>query len=253
MDFKSFDGTRLNVTEMGDGPPLMLLHGLFSSADTNWVRYGTARRLVEAGFRLILPDLRGHGGSEAPLAPEAWPADVLAMDVEALAAHLGLGDDFVLGGYSLGARAVVRVLARGLRPKAAILAGMGLTGIVDGAGRGQWFIRMIEGAGSWERGSGEYVAEAFMKANVRTPAAIVHLLRGQLGTPPGVLAGLDLPVAVLCGADDRDNGSAPELAAALPRADYLEIPGTHMSAVTRPELALSMLDWLRGAPPAPPA
>ncbi len=246
MDVTSFDGTRLHVTEMGDGLALLLLHGLFSSAETNWIRYGTARRLVEAGYRLVMPDFRGHGQSDVPTSPEAWPADVLALDIEALVNRLGLGSDFVLGGYSLGARTVIRLLARGMRPRAAIVAGMGLKGIVGGAERGQWFIRMIEGRGSWQRGTPEFVAEAFMKASVKDPDAIIHLLRSQQSTPAEALAGLDLPTLVVCGADDRDNGSAPELAAALPAATYAEIPGNHMGSVTKPDLAQAMIDWLAG-------
>jgi pimeloyl-ACP methyl ester carboxylesterase len=247
MDFTSFDGTRLHVTEMGppQGPAVLLLHGLFSNARTNWVQFGTAQRLADAGYRLILPDFRGHGQSDVPEAAEAWPTDVLAMDIEALVAHLGLGGDFVLGGYSLGARTTVRLLARGLRPRSAMLAGMGLTGITGGAQRGQWFIRMIEGRGNWPRGSAEYAAEAFMKGSIRNPDAIVHLLRSQQGTPAQALAALDLPITVICGADDQDNGSAPDLAAALPRAHYIEVPGNHMSAVTRPELAQALLDALQ--------
>jgi pimeloyl-ACP methyl ester carboxylesterase len=150
----------------------------------------------------------------------------------------------VLGGYSLGARTVVRLLARGMRPKSAILAGMGLKGIVAGADRGQWFIRMIEGRGSWPKGSGEYTAESFMKASVKSPDAIIHLLRGQQSTPAETLATFDLPIAVVCGVDDQDNGSAPELAAALPHARYIEVPGTHMSAVTRPKLSAALLQAL---------
>jgi pimeloyl-ACP methyl ester carboxylesterase len=240
-----FDGTRLHVTEMGEGPTLLLLHGLFSSAETNWIRYGTSRRLVEAGYRLIMPDFRGHGLSDVPTDPAAWPADVLAQDVEALIGQLGLGSDYLLGGYSLGARTVVRLLARGARPRGAILAGMGLMGITGGQARSQWFIRMIEGRGSWPRGTGEFVAERFMKQSAKDPDAIIHLLRGQQSTAPDVLAGLDLPTLVVCGADDQDNGSAPELAAALPAAAYAEIPGNHMGSVTRPELAAAMIDWMR--------
>jgi len=243
--FASFDGTEIAWTEMGEGRPLVLLHGLFSNAETNWVRYGTARRLAEAGFRLIMPDFRGHGASACPEAPEAWPADVLAQDVEALVKHLGLGADFTLGGYSLGARTVVRLLVRGLQPSAAILSGMGLQGITAGSARGAWFIRMIEGRGSWERGSGEFAAEAFMKANVQKPDALAHLLRGQQSSSLEALAAIRLPALVVCGADDQDNGSAPELAAALSGGHYVEIPGNHMSAVTRPELSEAMLEFLR--------
>jgi pimeloyl-ACP methyl ester carboxylesterase len=243
MRYTGFDGTRLHVTALGpeDGPSVVLLHGLFSNAETNWVRYGTARRLAEAGYRLLMPDFRGHGQSDAPDAPEAWPADVLAKDIEALLPQLGLASEFVLGGYSLGARTVARLLARGLKPRAALLAGMGLEGLTGGTRRADWFIRMIEGAGTWPRGSGEFVAESFMKASVKNPHAIVHLLRGQQDTPVETLRHLDLPIDVICGADDGDNGSAPDLAALLPDAVYREIPGTHMGSVTRPELADAML------------
>ena len=53
------------------------------------------------------------------------PTDTLALDVEALVRHLGLAD-FDLGGYSMGGRAAVRLLARGMRPRRAVVAGMGL-------------------------------------------------------------------------------------------------------------------------------
>ncbi|MFN3371110.1 MAG: alpha/beta fold hydrolase [Sphingomonadaceae bacterium] len=244
MEIESFDGTRLQVAEMGSGPPVLLLHGLFSSAEVNWIRYGTARRIAEAGYRLILPDLRGHGRSEAPDDPARWPMDVLALDAEHLVRALDLGPDLVVGGYSLGARTTARLLARGLRPRAAILAGMGLEGLTDGTRRAAWFIRMIEGRGGWEKGSGEYVAERFMTANVALPDCMIHLLKAQADTPADELAALDLPVLVVAGAEDRDNGSATNLARLLPRGRYAEIPGTHMGSVTRPELADAILAFL---------
>lgn len=242
---ESFDGTKLSVTLMGEGRPVLLLHGLFSNAEVNWQRYGTARALVEAGFRLILPDLRAHGKSDAPLDPDRYPADVLAMDVEALVAALGLGDDLVLGGYSLGARTTARVLARSLvRPRAAILSGMGLTGLTGGEARGAFFIRMIEGRGTWVRGQPEFLAEAFMKANVAEPEAILPLLKAQVNTPVAALREIRCPTAIICGSEDQDNGSAANLAATLADARLIEVPGNHMSAVTTPAFARAFAEAL---------
>jgi pimeloyl-ACP methyl ester carboxylesterase len=238
------DGAALAVHMLGEGPPLMLLHGLFSSAETNWLRYGTARRLAEAGHRVILPDLRGHGASQSPAEASGWPPDVLARDAQALVEALGLGPDLVLGGYSLGARTVLRCLVRGLRPRAAILAGMGLEGVLDPAARADWFVRVIEGRGSWPRGSAEAHAEAFMTAHVASPGHLVHLLRGQLPTEQAALAALQIPMLVVAGAEDRDNGSAEALARALPMGRFATIPGNHMSAVTRPELAGAICAFL---------
>ena len=105
--FQTSDGTRLAVHEVGEGRPLLLLHGFFSDAATNWTRYGHAALLAEAGYRVIMPDLRAHGESDKPHDPALYPKDILADDALAIVAHLGL-IDYDLGGYSLGARTVAR-------------------------------------------------------------------------------------------------------------------------------------------------
>lgn len=244
------DGVRLAYYEMGeakdDRPPVVLIHGLFSNAWTNWVRYGHAQRIVDAGFRLIMPDLRGHGRSGAPHDPALWPADVLARDGEALIAHLGLGD-FMLGGYSLGGRTTMRMLVGGMRPRAAILAGMGLEGILHTAGRGSFFRTVLDGYGSHRRGSPEWLAEAFLKTTGGDPEALKPLLDTFVDTSRDDLARLDLPILVLCGVDDHDNGSATDLADALPKGRFAAIPGTHMSAVLKPELGMEIVAFLEDA------
>ena len=53
-----------------------------------------------------------------------------------------------------------------------------------------------------------------------------------------------MPALVVCGDKDDDNGSAIELANALPNAVYAEIPGTHMSSVTQPELGEAIANFL---------
>ena len=94
-------GTRLAVHRLGTGRPVILLHGLFSSAQVNWIKYGTAAQLAEAGFEAIMPDLRAHGQSDAPHDPAAYPEDVLVADALAVVADLGL-TDYDLVGFSLG-------------------------------------------------------------------------------------------------------------------------------------------------------
>ncbi len=243
-DFASFDGTRIAWAEVGEGRPILLLHGLFSSGETNWRRYGAAAEIAGAGFRVIMPDHRGHGRSAAPHDPAAYPVDVLAMDVEALIARLSLLD-FDLGGYSLGARTAVRLLARGLRPRRAILGGMGLTGITGGAERGAWFLKVIAGRDGFPAGTPEAQAAAFMKQNNIDADAVAHVLRAQLSTPLETVRGLATRTLVVCGKNDQDNGSAADLALALPDAALVEIPGNHMSAVTKPDFGTAIAAWLQ--------
>ncbi len=241
--FPSFDGQPIAWREIGGGRPIVLLHGLFSDAVTNWVRFGTAERIAAAGYRVVMPDLRGHGASAKPHDAAAYPPDVLAMDVAALAEHLGLGE-FDLGGYSLGARTAVRCVLRGVTPRRLVLGGMGLAGLVEVHRRTDWFLKVIAAPDSFERGSPGWLAAQFMKTNAVDGVAVGHVLRSQVGNTAADLARLTLPTLVVCGADDADNGSAPELAAALPNATYAEVPGTHMSSVTKPELGTAIATWL---------
>ena len=47
--FEARDGVRLAWREMGEGAPIILLHGLFSSAEVNWIKFGTAARVAAEG------------------------------------------------------------------------------------------------------------------------------------------------------------------------------------------------------------
>lgn len=241
--FPSFDGVELSWQEVGEGRPVILLHGLFSSGDTNWTKYGQAKQVAAAGFRVILPDLRGHGRSAAPHDAAAYPPDVLARDAAALVEHLGL-TDYDLGGYSLGGRTTMRCLVRGMTPRRAVIAGMGLTGITEVGTRTAWFLNVIANADSFEPGSNGWTAVQFMRTNKVDGAAVAHVLRSQVVTTAAEVAAVTTPVLVLCGAEDRDNGSAPDLAAALAHGRYAEMPGTHMSAVAGPAMGAAIAEYL---------
>ncbi len=243
--FHGRDGAGLAYRELGEGRPLVLFHGYFSTATVNWVRYGHAALLAARGHRVILPDLRGHGASAKPHGTAAYPPDVLADDGFALLEQLRV-TDYDLGGYSLGARTVVRMLVRGGRPGKAIVAGMGLEGILHPGGRSAFFRCVFTNPGSFERGSPEYMAEAFLKTVGGDPEALLHILDTFVDTPREALVGIEVPTLVLVGTEDDDHGSAEMLAAALPDGRYVEVPGNHMGAVTRPELGAAIADFLDG-------
>jgi pimeloyl-ACP methyl ester carboxylesterase len=239
------DGTSLAWRELGEGRPVVLIHGLFSNAATNWIRYGHAFAIAAAGYRVVMPDLRAHGDSDRPHDPAAYPPDILADDGFALLSALGLRDGaYDLGGYSLGGRTGVRMLARGARPGRAIVAGMGLQGLLDTGARAGHFRQVISGMGTHPRGSPEFLAEAFLKTTGADPAALLPLLDSFVDTPAAALAGIATPTLVACGIDDADNGSAEALAAALGNGRYVGVPGNHMSAVVKPELGHAIAEFL---------
>lgn len=243
--FASFDGVEIAWHEMGDpaGRPLVLIHGYFSTAYINWIKYGHAEKLAERGFRLILPDLRGHGDSAKPHDAAAYPPDVLMRDGMALIERLGLVD-YDLGGYSLGGRTTLRMLVNGARPRRAVLCGMGLRGLTHTQGRGRYFHKVLTNLGTFERGTSEWMTEAFLKTTKGDPDALLRILDTFVDTSEAEIAAIDLPALVVSGVEDFDNGSAEDVAELLPQGRFAEIPGNHMSAVSRPELAQAILDFL---------
>ncbi len=241
--FDSFDGVRLAWHEMGEGRAVVLIHGYFSDAETNWIRYGHAERIAAKGFRVIMPDLRAHGDSAKPHGAEAYPRDALTRDGHALVAHLGLAD-YDLGGYSLGARTTSRMLATGATPRRVIFSGMGLEGLTDTNRRAGHFRNILGNLGKHVRGTPEWLAEAFLKTTGGDPVALMGILDTFADTPLETVKAFAQPALVVCGAEDQDNGSAPDLAAALPGGQYVETPGGHMSAVVKPELGQAIAGFL---------
>ena len=244
------DGAELAWHELGEGRAVVLLHGLFSSADINWIRFGHAAEIAWRGFRVIMPDLRAHGDSAAPHDEASYPPDVLARDGFELIAHLGL-EDYDLGGYSLGARTSARMAIMGARPKRLVIAGMGLRGMLETGRRSAHFRKVLTGMGTHERGSNEWMAEAFLKTTGGDPEALLPLLGSFVDSSEAELHAIAIPTLVVSGIDDRDNGPAEDLAKMLPDARFVEVPGNHMNSVTRPELGRAIADFLSldSAPP----
>ena len=87
---------RLNYTELGQGRPVIILHGLFGSA-RNW--QGIARSLADS-HHVITPDLRNHG--QSPHA-QSMSYQEMADDVIAIADHLNL-KDLIIMGHSMGGK-----------------------------------------------------------------------------------------------------------------------------------------------------
>ncbi|MGN6200456.1 alpha/beta fold hydrolase [Humibacter sp.] len=241
--YRGRDGASLVYRELGDGRPVVLIHGFFSTAYVNWIRYGHAKLLADSGFRVIMPDLRAHGGSDKTHNPQHYPRDVLADDAFGLIDQLGL-TDYDLGGYSLGARTTVRMLVRGAQPGRAVVAGMGLGGITEVEKRNEFFARVFDGLGTHQRGSEEWRSEAFMHTTGGDPVPLRLVLETSVGATVDELAGITTPTLVVMGDDDRGHGSGAELADAMPLAKFVEVPGNHMSAVTDPALGIAMRDFL---------
>ena len=239
------DGVELAWRELGQGRPVILLHGLFSDAQMNWIKFGHATRIAAGGLRVIMPDLRAHGLSGKPHDPAKYPQAVLVRDLKELIAHLGL-DDFDLGGFSLGARTTIEAVIGGARPRRAILSGTGLDVLTNWERRRDFYTAAIDRFGKVSHGDPHWFAVQFMKTmKVDREAArlLLDTMRDREDQHEMVEA-FSMPTLVVCGDQDNDNGSAVELAGILPNAQYAEIPGTHMSSVARKELGEQIAGFL---------
>src|SRR5688572_22434487 len=172
-----------------------MLHGLFSSAEMNWIRFGHAAKMAEAGFEAIMPDLRAHGDSATSHDPAAHPTGVLVRDLEAIVAALGL-TEFDLVGFSLGARTVAGAVVAGLAPQRLVLAGMGLEGLAGWERRSAFFVDAIDRFGEVQRGDPAWLAVQFMKTMKIDRVAARLLLGAVTDLSPDDLAKITMSTLV---------------------------------------------------------
>ena len=81
-------GFKIAYDDIGEGDPIVLLHGFAADKATNWRLTGWYRLLQNAGFRIIAPDSRGHGKSDKPSDPDDYAPEGIAGDVIRLLNHL---------------------------------------------------------------------------------------------------------------------------------------------------------------------
>ena len=91
MEYFNSDGLKLAYRVEGEGDPIVLVHGFASTHRANWIETGWSRALTDAGFRVILPDMRGHGASEACYHADDYALGTMADDPAGIANKEALG------------------------------------------------------------------------------------------------------------------------------------------------------------------
>jgi len=245
------NGIEVFYRDEGKGAPIVLLHA-FPLSGEMW------RPQIDAlcdRFRVIAPDLRGFGRTEAPAGP--YGLDAMAADVIALLDALGV-ERFVLGGLSMGgylAFALLRRIDRS-RVQGLLLADTRAEADTDD-GRAN---RLKMAARAETEGSGP-IAEAMIgrllgRTTIETRPEVVErvkaLIRENTGTgiagaqramaarpdSTALLGELSMPALVLVGEEDplTTPGDAAGMAAALPNARCATIPKAgHLSNLERPD------------------
>jgi len=135
---KMSDGAKLHYVEMGQGTPVILLHGAGGSGEGNWMRNGIGPALAKTN-RLIAPDQRGHAYTDA------GDRSKMAQDVLELMNHLGI-EKAHIGGFSMGGGVTARLLAT--NPERFITAHFGGSGVRETA---EWSGKLESWSGKFRK------------------------------------------------------------------------------------------------------
>jgi 3-oxoadipate enol-lactonase len=239
----------LNYSEAGQGPPVVLLHG-FPLSSAIW---NEQRTRLSDHYRVITPDLRGHGQSPAP--PGVYEMDLLARDVFGLLDALAIKKAVILG-HSMGG--YVALAGWRLAPERFLALGLVASQAAADTEEGrQGRYKMADKVAA--EGS-KVMAEAMLPklfapklpmeapiaAQVRglilntSPLGIVGSLKGMAVRPDSgpLLPTVTIPVLVLAGDQDQiiPSSKAQALAAAMPRASLATVENAgHMPMLEQPE------------------
>ena len=242
------EGPRIAGEAMGEGQPVVLLHGV--TATRRYVVHGSSA-LPRRGFRQLAYDARGHGESDAAPDGEGYDYPALVSDLGRVIEGHCEGKP-VLAGHSMGCHtAAAYALAAPERVEAAVLIGpvsLGLPApeetlahwdrLAEGMERGgvEGFMHAYEAdltvSGAWREKLLQITRERM--ARHRDTGAMARVLRELARSVPfeGLveLESLDLPALVVASHDDADPGHpyavAEAWAASLPQAELVsEAPG----------------------------
>jgi pimeloyl-ACP methyl ester carboxylesterase len=241
----------LNYSDDGPGPVVVLLHG-FPLNRTMWI---SQQAKVGSVYRVIAPDLRGHGDTAAP--EGIYTMEDMAGDVIETLDGLGLNGPVVLGGLSMGGYVALALMARHPeRFRALMLMDTRASAdSADAARNREEMARIVDETGKTDHVVAAMLPKVFSPmtrerhpdviAAVRnmmekTPArAVAGALRGMAARPDrsSELARIAVPTLVLVGADDAVTppDEARTMACAIPNAQHAIIPDAgHLAPLENP-------------------
>jgi pimeloyl-ACP methyl ester carboxylesterase len=248
--FTSFDGTGIAYTDTGAGPAVLLLHGHAAHQSMNWQWPGVVDALVDAGRRVVAVDHRGHGSSDKPHDSTAYEDEAMRRDAQALLDHLGIESVDVVG-YSMGSLVAVQLAIADTRVRSLLLGGAGMPG---DAGRDTRMSTADEEA-AFAAEDPDSIAHPDALGLRRLidmmgadRLALLALQRAQPAPVPPVDT-IGVPTLVLTGDADDVVGSPQLLAAVIPGARVVLLPGDHLTALIDPAFTSNIVEFLAEVTP----
>jgi|HubBroStandDraft_2_1064218.scaffolds.fasta_scaffold212443_2 pimeloyl-ACP methyl ester carboxylesterase len=246
------DGLRIAYDRVGEGPPVVLVHGFGSSRVQNWRSTGWYGSLTEAGYSALAIDCRGHGESDKPHDPLLYHHDRMAEDVVNVMDSAGIASAPYIG-YSMGGLIGLRFSALfSDRLPRLVLGGVGenyLTGprVSDPERRTMIADAILAEDKDRITDPRARMFREFADQPGKDRLALAACMRAM--SPPlprAILQTFGLPILVVCGDQDTVAGASGPLAAIFPHGSAAIVPGRdHMSAVGARPTRQAAIDFLK--------
>ncbi len=218
-----------------DLPPVLLLHGMASSGNGDWVEPGTVSALTDAGRTVVVVDLRGHGDSPAPASADEANAVAQAEDVLAVLDKAGV-ETFDIAGYSLGARLAWAVVeAAPNRVRKVVLGGLSPFEPFAAVDIAALHRAVAEGVQPEDPFTGMIAGMVGSRGPERAPG-LALVVEGLASTPfePKSWPGETPPVFVV-GQDDMMTQGIERIVDLVGGAELITVPGDHFGVLTGAE------------------
>lgn len=236
--FTSFDGVKIAYTDEGKGHPVVLIHGFISNA-SSWDRTVLKQKLLDGGFRVIIPDLRGNGNSDKPQVSTAYANNAEVKDLIGLSDHLKL-NSYTGIGYSRGSIILAELLTQEKRMSKAVLGGMGLDFTNPDWDRRIMFAEAFDGKVTSEtQGAVDYAK------SIDADLKVLSFLQQHQPSPSvKALNEVKTSTLVIAGDLDSDNGNPKDLQLNLMNSELKIVSGDHNNTYKGNEFAMAIMKFL---------
>jgi pimeloyl-ACP methyl ester carboxylesterase len=221
--FLASDGICIRYRENGAGTPVVLLHGFSMSSGMWWENHVV--ETLAGSYRLLIPDMRGHGDSDCPHDPASYGSALVSDIAELIGIEAPSGAHVV--GFSMGAElSLPLAVGHPSAVRSIYLVGSGWSPIeiVD-----EYRIHM-----QWARSKAENERSG---NDLAALSALVEAVEATVGLTEAQIAALDVPMAGIAGELDVERPYLERLARARPDFDLDILPGVdHMASWRDPRL-----------------
>lgn len=236
--FTSFDDTKIAYTDEGKGKPVLLIHGFINSRKS-WDATVLKKSLLDKGYRVIIPDLRGNGDSDKPHEDEAYSKNAEVMDLMFLMVELRISKYFAIG-YSRGSIILAKLLTKDRRVKKGVIGGMGIDFTKANWKRRILFRDAFNGKVTEETKG----AVAYAKSIGADLKCLYLHQKYQPVTTKSQLQVIKAKVLVIAGDKDIENGDPLALHKAIPKSKFKIVAGDHNGTYKTAAFSKAILSFL---------